>query len=56
MNTFMIFLIMSEKIDITHHWKEAGALHNPNDIRWYAYVPYGHMKVVLLWSFEWIGI
>jgi hypothetical protein len=31
---------MSEKIDIMHHWNEAGALHNPNDILQYAYVPY----------------
>jgi hypothetical protein len=36
MNTSMIFSIMSEKIDIMHHWKEVGALHNLNDIRQYA--------------------
>jgi hypothetical protein len=36
MNTSMIFSIMSEKMGIMHRWKEAGALHNPNDIHQYA--------------------
>ena len=48
MKTSIISSIMSEKIDIMHLWKEAGALHNLKDIHLYAYVPYGHVKVVLL--------
>ena len=48
MNTSLISSIISEKIDIMHHWKEVGALHSPNDIHLYAYVPYGHVKVILL--------
>jgi hypothetical protein len=36
MNTSMIFSIMFEKMDIMHSWKEAGALHDPNDIHRYA--------------------
>ena len=48
MKTFMISSIMSKKIDIMHRWNEGGALHNPNDIRLYAYVPYGQGNVVLL--------
>jgi hypothetical protein len=48
MKTCMISSITSKKIDIIHHWNEAGALHNPKDIRLYAYVPYGQVKVVLL--------
>jgi len=48
MKTSMISSIMSEKIDIIHHWNEVGALHNPKDIRQYAYVPYRHVKVILL--------
>jgi hypothetical protein len=44
----MISSIMFEKIDIMHHWNEAGALHNPNDIFLYAYIPYGQVNVVLL--------
>lgn len=47
MKTSMISSIMSEKIDIMHRWNEVGALHNLNDILRYAYVPYGHVNVVL---------
>jgi hypothetical protein len=48
MKTSMISSIVFEKIDTMHRWNDAGALHNPNDILWYAYVPYGHVNVVLL--------
>ena len=48
MKTSIISFIMSEKIDIMHLWEEAGAFHSPKDIHLYAYVPYGHVNVVLL--------
>ena len=48
MKTSMISSIMSEKIDIMHLWNDAGALQSQNDILRYAYVPYGHVNVVLL--------
>ena len=35
-----------EKIAIIHHWKVAGALHNPNGIRLKAKVPKGHVNVL----------
>jgi hypothetical protein len=47
-NTSMTFSIRSENIAIMHLWNDAGALHNPNNIRLYAKVPYRHVKVVLL--------
>jgi hypothetical protein len=56
MKTSMISSIISKKIDIMHHWNDAGALHNLNDILRYAYVPYGHVNVALLWLSGWMGI
>jgi len=45
---------MSEKIDIMHRWNEAIALYIPKDNLWQAYIPYGHVKVILLWLSGWM--